>query len=124
MYVDSIPGNAPYAPNENLSTDEPINVDQFLKQQRNEMQSNGKQMFGNNLKSNVFWYGPGTFEIYNNDHETLLWQWRSDASMTFGEETTTLPLNSCIIVPKNVHLMLANNSPDCVTFSVAMPLPE
>lgn len=122
--VDSIAEPEPYAPNNTLSTDEAINADQFLEQHQRQIQGNPARMFSDTLKTNVHWYGTGTFEIFNANHETFLWQWLSDASMTFGQESKELPFGSCIIVPKNVSLSLTNNTPDCVTLSVAMPLPE
>lgn len=114
----------PYPLNDTLSTDDAINAEQFLEQHRLEIQSKPKRMFSDNSKTNVFWYGPGTFEIYNSDHETFLWQWSSDASITFVDETKTLPLKSCVIVPKNVRVTLSNSSTDSVTLSVAMPMPQ
>jgi len=119
----SIPRCAPYALNETLSTDGPINVEQFLQQHQHHMKTSPMQMFSYKLKSSVYWYGLGTFNIFNENHETFLWQWRSDASIRFGNETKALPFNSCIIIPKNVHVSLVNNTPDCVTLSVSMPLP-
>ncbi len=81
-------------------------------------------MFGNDSKTNVLWYGTGAFEIFNSDHETFLWQWKSDATISYEDgETKSLPVNNCILVPKNVRLSLTNDDGDSVTLSVAMPLP-
>lgn len=124
LCLGSIPGDEPFAPNDTLSTDKPVNVEQYLEQHGSQIQSNTKRMFGDESKTNVLWYGSGSFEIFNDDHETFLWQWRSDGSITCGQETKVLPVNSCILVPKNVRTSLINNDPDCVTLSVAMPTPK
>lgn len=122
--LDSIRETEPYSLNGTLSTDDPINVEQYLEQYGCQLQTTAQRMFGAESKTNVLWYGRGTFEIFDNDHETFLWQWRSDGTIVCGQETKTLPVKNCILVPKNVRLSLVNNNPDCVTLSVAMPLPE
>lgn len=123
LNLGSIPESKPFAPNEILSTDEPINVAHYLEQKASQMQTSTQRMFGDETKTNVLWYGPGTYEIFNSDHQTFLWQWRSNGTMTCGQETIALPVKSCLIVPKNVRMSLVNNKSDCVTLSVAMPLP-
>lgn len=124
FYVDSIPGTAPFEPNNTLSTDNVINAEQFLEEHRQAVQTNPTRMFSDKLKTSVYWYGPGKFDIFNDDYETFLWQWKSDASITIGNETKLLPFNSCILVPKNVRISLVNSTTDSVTLSIAMPLPE
>lgn len=123
-FLESIPGTAPYSVNETLSTDDPINVKQYLERHESELQTKPKAMFRDESKTNVMWHGPGTFEIFNRNHETFLWQWRSNGKISCDQKTKTLPVNSSILVPKNVRLLLVNDNPDCLTLSVAMPLPD
>lgn len=124
MHLDSIAETEPYAINETLSTDDPTNVEQFLGEHGSELQGNIKRMYGDESKTDVLWYGPGTIDIFNGDHETFLWQWRSNGKITFGQETKEFPVNNCILVPKNVRMSLVNGNPDCVTLSISMPLPN
>lgn len=124
IYVDSIPAESVKCPiNSTLSTDQPINVEQYLEQHKNEIQSSPKQMFTGESKTDVFWYGQGTFEIFN-DHETFLWQFKSDGTITSEEETKPFAVNNSILVPANVRMTLTNTNADCVTLSIAMPFPK
>lgn len=123
--VDSVPAESVKCPiNNTLSTDEPIKVDQFLEQNKSKIEASPTRMHSGNSKTNVFWYGQGTFEIFNNDHETFLWQWRSDGTIASDQETKPFTVNNSILVPANVRMTLTNNNPDCVTLSVAMPPPK
>ncbi|KAJ6636734.1 3-hydroxyanthranilate 3,4-dioxygenase [Pseudolycoriella hygida] len=120
----SIPESEPYALNDTQSTDQPINVEQFLQENRSQIETSAKRMFSEDSKTDVWWYGPGTFEIFSNDHDTFLWQWRSKGSISSEGETKTFSVNNCILVPKNVIMSLVNENSDCVTLSVAMPVPK
>jgi len=120
----SVPEKAPYTPNDTETTDDPVSAEQFLELHQRQIKTRTVPMFRNTLTTNVNWHGPGIFDIFNDEHETFLWQWVSDAKVTFENETKPLPLNSCIIVPKNIHVSLENKNDDCVTLSVAMPLPK
>ncbi|XP_037051528.1 3-hydroxyanthranilate 3,4-dioxygenase-like [Bradysia coprophila] len=121
----SVPAESVKCPiNTTLSTDEPIKVDQFLEQHKSQIQTCPKRMYTDESKTDVFWYGQGTFEIYNRDHETFLWQWRSDGTVTSEQETKPFTVNNSILVPANVRLTLTNINSDSTTLSVAMPYPK
>lgn len=80
-------------------------------------------MFKEESKTNVTWYGAGTFEIFSSNHETFLWQWRAEGTVSCGDETKKLPANCSILVPENVRLSLVNDA-DSITLSVAMPMTQ